>query len=118
MAKQLKNDSEGDLHTCTKIFCDYDSDNSNSTCDSLQFLLDLLKTNKESYVKEILFAQSMFPEFFMKAAIKALRMSLSESSLASINNADSESNEPEKSRKLCNDAIEIWYIKEYGLGTS
>lgn len=116
MAKQLKSQSssEGDSHPCTELFCDYDSANSNSTCDGLEFLL---KAKKESFVKEILFAQSLFPEFFVKAAIKALRTSLSERSLASINNADNE-NGPEKSRKLSNDAIEIWYIKEYGLVTS
>lgn len=109
MADQLKMESEGDFHT--ELFYEYDSSSSNSRSDSLEFLLT---AKKEPFVKEIYFAQAMFPEFFEKLAMKGPCTNFSENSLACINNA---SGKKKKHCELDNDAIEIWYIKEYGLGT-
>ena len=108
MANQLKNGSEGDLHT--RLFYEYDSSSSNSRSDSLEFLVT---AKQEPFVKEINFAQAMFPEFFMTTATKGLRTCSSETSLVRVNSVTG----PMKDFKL-SDAIETWYIKEYGLLTS
>ena len=73
----------------------------------------LVTAKKERLGKEMHFAQAMFPEFFSTAAMKGLRTCFSETSLVCKNNVTGQ----KKAFKL-SDAIETWYIKEYGLLTS
>lgn len=113
MADQLKIESQEDLNP--ELFCEYDSSNSssNSRCGSLEFLLT---AEKESFIKEILLAEAMFPEFFVKTAVKGLGTNFSGTSLAYVMKSASR---PEKRHcTLSDEAIEIWYIKEYGLVAS
>ncbi len=110
MANQLKIESEGNFHT--ELFYEYDSSSSNSRSGSLEFLMT---AKKESFVKEIHFAQALFPEFFVKTAMKGYCTNFMKNSLVCIN---SMSGQEKKHCKLDSDSIEIWYIKEYGLVAS
>lgn len=106
MADYLKIESQEDSNSAD-LFYEYDSSSSNSSrCGSLEFLLT---AEKESFIDEILLAQAMFPEFFAKTAMK----DLSATSLAQV--MKSASRLKKRRFTLSDEAIEIWYIKEYGL---
>ncbi|KAL9974150.1 hypothetical protein ACROYT_G011156 [Oculina patagonica] len=108
MADELKIESQDNFHT--ELFYEYDSSSSNSRSGSLEFLLTV---KKESFVEEIHFAQALFPEFFVNTAMKGYCTNFKKNSLVCINNASA----PKKKhcKQLDSDAIETWYIKEYGL---
>ena len=108
MADQLKIESEGNFYS--EVFYEYNSSRSNSRSDSQEF--QLTATKKESFVREVSFAQAMFPEFFVKRVMKSSCTNSNEASLASINN---ESGPKKEHCKSVSDGIKIWYIKEYGL---
>lgn len=84
--------------------------------DSLTFnsssLELLLSAKMECFSTDIHFAQAMFPEFFAKKTMEVLRTNVSKTprSLAG-------PSRPENRQKnyKSNEAIEIWYINEYGL---
>ena len=106
MADQLKIESFEDSNS--DLFYECNSSNS-SRCSSLEFLIT---AEKESFINEILFAQAMFPEFFAKTAIK----DLGKTSLVQV--MKSARRLKKRHFTLSDEAIEIWYIKEYGLVTS
>ena len=109
MADQLKIESQEDSNS-QDLFYEYDSSSSNwSRCCSLELLLT---AEKESFINETLLAQAMFPEFFAKTAMK----DLGETSLAHV--MKSASRLKKRHSTLSHEAIEIWYIKEYGLVAS
>ena len=104
MADQLEAESQEGSNS--GIFYEYDSSSTNSSsCGSL-----------ETFIKEIVLAQAMFPEFFEKTAMKDLGANFSETSLAHV--MRSASRLKKRHFTLSDEAIEIWYIKEYGLVTS
>lgn len=104
MADQLEIESQENLNS--GVFYEYDSSSSNSSrCGNL-----------ETFINEILLAQAMFPEFFAKTAMKDFGANFSETSLAHV--MKSESGLKKSHFTLADEAIEIWYIKEYGLVTS
>ena len=100
MADQLEIESQEDSNS--GMFYEYDSSSTNTaSCGSLV-----------TFIKEIVLAQAMFPEFFAKTAMK----DIGETSLAHI--MRSASRLKKRHFTLSDEAIEIWYIKEYGLATS
>ena len=104
MDAQLEIESQENLNS--NVFNEYDSSSSNSSrCGGL-----------EIFIKEILLARAMFPEFFAKTAMKDLGANFNETSPAHVTN--SASRLKERHITLSDEAIEIWYIKEYGLVTS
>ena len=111
MADQLKIESPSNFYS--EVFYEYDSSSSNSRSDSQEF--QFTGTKKESFVREIIFAQAMFPEFFVKRDVTGPWTNCNETSLASINDVCGRNKEHCKS---VSDAIQIWYIKEYGLVVS
>ena len=112
MADQLEITRQEDSNS--DLFYEFDSSSSTSSrCGSLELFLT---AEKEAFIKEILLAQAMFPEFFAKTAMKELGANFSETSLAHI--MKSAGNLKKRHFELSDEAIEIWYIKEYGLVTS
>lgn len=112
MTDQLKIEIQADSNS--DLLYEYDSLSSNSSrCGSLKYLLT---AEKESFFKEILFAQAMFPEFFVRTAWKDVCTDISQTSLLHV--VKRASTVKKRPFSLADEAIETWYIKEYGLLTS
>ena len=112
MTDQLKIESQADSNS--DLLYEYDSLSSNSSrCGSLKFLLT---AEKESFFKEILFAQAMFPEFFVRTAWKDVCTDFRQASLLHV--VKRASAVKKRPFELSDEAIETWFIKEYGLLTS
>ena len=108
MACELSLESEGDFHA--ELCYEEESSSLSSRSGSLEFLL---ASKNESFVEEIHIAQALFPDFFVKRAMKGLCKNISETLLAC--DMDRVSGPEKEHCKSISDAIEIWYIKEYGL---
>lgn len=112
MTDKLKIESQVDSNS--DLLHEDDSLSSNSSrCGSLKYLLT---AEKESFFKEILFAQAMFPEFFVRTAWKDVCTDFRQTSLLHV--LTRASTVKKRPFALSDEAIETWYIKEYGLLTS
>lgn len=109
MSGQRKGDNrEG---TCqAKLFYKYDQSSSTPSSDSLELLFS---AKTKSFVREFHSAQALFPEFFEKSAMKYFHSETCQTSHASVMNSVRR-----PGKRQLDEAIEIWYMNEYGLVTS